>query len=225
MGEGARDDDAPRPGEPVLERRGRPAGRRLRLAARPHDDVQPELLRGPLEKAGFQKAKDLLAYWFPLEEKPLARLERIADRLRKRASDIVIRTVSKGELAKDLPNIREVYNDAWEKNWGFVPMSPDEMDFMAKRLKPLVVEELLWLAEAKTARRHARARCLHAHAARLQRGHGQSGRQPSALRMAEVPPRAQEDQDGEGRHPRAQEALPAARDPVDHDGRLPEVPA
>lgn len=101
------------------------------------------------EKAGFHKAKDLLAYWFPLEEKPLARLGRIADRLRKRESDIVIRTVGKGDLAKELPKIREVYNEAWEKNWGFVPMSPAEMDFMAKRLKPLVVEELLWLAEAK----------------------------------------------------------------------------
>jgi hypothetical protein len=101
------------------------------------------------ENAGFQKAKDLLAYWFPLEEKPLGRLQRVADRLRKRESDIVIRTVGKGDLEKELPKIREVYNEAWEKNWGFVPMSPAEMDFMAKRLKPLVVEELLWLAEAK----------------------------------------------------------------------------
>ena len=101
------------------------------------------------ENAGFRKAKDLLAYWFPLEEKPLARLLRVADRLRKRESDIVVRTVSKGGLEKELPRIREVYNEAWEKNWGFVPMSSGEMDFMAKRLKPLVVEELLWLAEAK----------------------------------------------------------------------------
>ncbi|HEV2064808.1 MAG TPA: N-acetyltransferase, partial [Thermoanaerobaculia bacterium] len=101
------------------------------------------------ENAGFRKAKDLLAYWFRLEEKPLARLLRVADRLRKRESDIVVRTVSKGGLEKELPRIREVYNEAWEKNWGFVPMSSGEMDFMAKRLKPLVVEELLWLAEAK----------------------------------------------------------------------------
>ena len=103
------------------------------------------------EKAGFQKAQDLLAYWFELGEKPLERLSRVAERFRKRESDIVVRTVSKGGLAGDLPKIREVYNDAWEKNWGFVPMTPAEMDFMAKRLKPLVVEELLWLAEAKKA--------------------------------------------------------------------------
>jgi hypothetical protein len=102
-----------------------------------------------IEGRGFRKAKDLLAYWFPLEEKPLQRLSRVADRFRKREGNILVRNVSKGGLARDLLKIREVYNEAWEKNWGFVPMTPEEMDFMAKRMKPLLVEELLWLAEAK----------------------------------------------------------------------------
>ncbi len=102
-----------------------------------------------IEGQGFHKAKDLLAYWFPLEEKPLERLSRVADRFRKRAPDIVVRNVTKSGLARDLAKIREVYNEAWEKNWGFVPMTPEEMDFMAARLKPLLVAELLWIAEAK----------------------------------------------------------------------------
>ncbi len=102
-----------------------------------------------VEAWGLRKAKDLLAYWFPLEEKPLARLSRVADRLRKRETDLCVRNVSKGSLARDLPKMREVYNEAWEKNWGFVPMTPEEMDFMAARLKPLLVPELLWLGEAK----------------------------------------------------------------------------
>jgi hypothetical protein len=101
-----------------------------------------------IEGQGFRKAKDLLAYWFPLEEKPLARLSRVAERFRKRSKDIVVRNVTKKTLAKDLMKIREVYNEAWEKNWGFVPMTPEEMDFMAARMKPLLVPELLWLAEA-----------------------------------------------------------------------------
>jgi hypothetical protein len=104
---------------------------------------------GPLlEGQGLVKAKDLLAFWFPLEEKPLERLSRVADRFRKRESHVNVRNVSKGGLAKDLPKIREVYNEAWEKNWGFVPMTPEEMDFMAARLKPLLVEELVWIAES-----------------------------------------------------------------------------
>jgi hypothetical protein len=100
-----------------------------------------------LEGQGLAKAKDLLAFWFPLEEKPLERLSRVAERFRRRAEGVVVRNVSKGGLGRDLPKIREVYNEAWEKNWGFVPMTPEEMDFMAARLKPLLVEELLWIAE------------------------------------------------------------------------------
>ena len=100
-----------------------------------------------IEGAGFRKAKDLLAYFFEINPEPLVRLTRIADRTMSREKDVVIRKVSKKSLETDLPKIREVYNDAWEKNWGFVPMTPDEMDFMAKRLKPLLDEDFLFLAE------------------------------------------------------------------------------
>jgi hypothetical protein len=109
----------------------------------------PRFYAGLIEGQGFHKAKDMLAYWFPLEEKPLERLSRVADRFRKRSPDITVRNVRKSGLARDLAKIREVYNEAWEKNWGFVPMTPEEMDFMAARLKPLLVAELLWIAEAK----------------------------------------------------------------------------
>jgi hypothetical protein len=100
-----------------------------------------------IEGAGFHKAKDLLAYFFEINPEPLARLTRIVERTMSREKDVVIRKVSKKSLEVDLPKIREVYNDAWEKNWGFVPMTPEEMDFMAKRLKPLLDEDFLFLAE------------------------------------------------------------------------------
>ncbi len=109
----------------------------------------PRSYAGLLEGQGLRKAKDLLAYWFPLEEKPLERLSRVADRFRRRSPDIHVRNVSRRSLSRDLARIREVYNEAWEKNWGFVPMTPEEMDFMAKRMKPILVEELLWIAEVK----------------------------------------------------------------------------
>ena len=102
-----------------------------------------------IEGAGFRKAKDLLAYFFEISAEPLARLTRLANRIVSREKDVIIRKVSKKSLKVDLPKIREVYNDAWEKNWGFVPMTPDEMDFMAKRLKPLLDEDFLFLAEAR----------------------------------------------------------------------------
>jgi GNAT superfamily N-acetyltransferase len=53
-------------------------------------------------------------------------------------------------LAQDLAKVKEVYNAAWEDNWGFVPMTDAEVDFMAARLKPLLMEGLIWLVEAGT---------------------------------------------------------------------------
>jgi hypothetical protein len=102
-----------------------------------------------IEGAGFTKAKDLLAYWFEIGTKPLEHFSRINERFRKRNADIVVRNISKKSLMKDLPKIREVYNDAWEKNWGFVPMTAAEMEYMAVRLKPLVDENFLHLGEIK----------------------------------------------------------------------------
>ena len=102
-----------------------------------------------LEGAGFRKEKDLLAYWFDIGPAPQERLERLAARVRRNEPDILVRKVSKKTLAADLPKIRDVYNSAWEKNWGFVPMTPDEMDFMAGRLKPLLDEDFVFLAERR----------------------------------------------------------------------------
>jgi hypothetical protein len=109
----------------------------------------PQYYAALVEGAGFTKAKDLLAYWFEVGPDPLARLTRLADRVRRNEPDVVVRKISKKTLAADLPRIREVYNTAWEKNWGFVPMTPEEMDFMAMRLKPLLDEEFAFLAERR----------------------------------------------------------------------------
>ena len=102
-----------------------------------------------VEGAGFRKAKDLLAYWFDVGPKPFERLKRLVDRLRRREPDVVVRSITKKSLSADLPAVREVYNSAWEKNWGFVPMTPEEMDFMAGRLKPLLDEKFVFLAEKR----------------------------------------------------------------------------
>jgi hypothetical protein len=100
-----------------------------------------------VEGAGFRKAKDLLAYWFDVGPEPLATLTKLADRVRRREKSVRIRPISRKSLQADLPAIREVYNEAWEQNWGFVPMTVPEMDFMAKRLKPLLDPDFLFLAE------------------------------------------------------------------------------
>lgn len=96
---------------------------------------------------GFRKAKDLLAFHIDIAGCPLERLGRIAEKTRKRHPELAFKPVRRSTLAQDLVKVKEVYNAAWESNWGFVPMTDAEIDFMAARLKPLLLEGLIWLAE------------------------------------------------------------------------------
>jgi ribosomal protein S18 acetylase RimI-like enzyme len=108
----------------------------------------PAYYLGLLERQGFKKAKDLLAFHIDLATLPMERLSRIAAKVRERNRGLVFRPVRKKTLEKDIIKVKEVYNEAWGENWGFVPMTDAEVDFMAKRLKPLLMEGLIWLAEA-----------------------------------------------------------------------------
>jgi ribosomal protein S18 acetylase RimI-like enzyme len=100
-----------------------------------------------VELAGFAKAKDLLAFFFNLANTPMERFERIAAKFEKREPEMRLRPIRKKTLAEDIRKVTEVYNEAWEANWGFVPMTPDEIQFMAKRLKPLLYEGLAYVME------------------------------------------------------------------------------
>lgn len=102
-----------------------------------------------VEGAGFTKAKDLLAYHFTVTDGPLERLEKIARGLARRNPDITLKPIRRKTIHADLEKVKQVYNAAWEDNWGFVPMTSAELDFMGERLKPLLVENWALLAEDK----------------------------------------------------------------------------
>jgi hypothetical protein len=97
--------------------------------------------------AGMQKTRDLLAFHVDIATAPLERLHRLAEKVRKRYPELRFTPVRRKTLAADIGKVKEVYNAGWEENWGFVPMTDPEMDFMAERLKPLLVEGLVWLVE------------------------------------------------------------------------------
>jgi ribosomal protein S18 acetylase RimI-like enzyme len=100
-----------------------------------------------IEAQGFSKAKDLLAFYIDLAHIPMDRLSRIAQKVRQRNPSVSFRPILRRTLARDLGKVKEVYNAAWQDNWGFVPMTDAEVDFLAARLKPLLMEGLVWLAE------------------------------------------------------------------------------
>jgi hypothetical protein len=97
---------------------------------------------------GLVKAKDLVAYYIDLSRSPLDRLNRLAAICRKKHPELTFRAVTKQSLDADLVKVKEVYNAAWEHNWGFTPMTDREIDFMAARLKPVLVNGLVWLTES-----------------------------------------------------------------------------
>jgi GNAT superfamily N-acetyltransferase len=100
-----------------------------------------------VEAAGFRKTKDLLAFHIDLAKIPIDRLSRIAAKVKQRNPEVVLRPVLRKTVLQDIAKVKEVYNAAWEDNWGFVPMTDAEMDFLAARLKPLLMEGIVWMAE------------------------------------------------------------------------------
>ncbi len=103
-----------------------------------------------IEDFGFEKAKDLYAYDIESQvindEKVMAKLERMADLMAKR-SGVTLRKVNMKDLINEVRKIEDVYNSAWEDNWGFVPLTTDEFDYMAASLKAVVNPDLVMFAE------------------------------------------------------------------------------
>jgi GNAT superfamily N-acetyltransferase len=104
----------------------------------------PAYYVGLVEQNGYGKAKDLLAFdMTPKDFDP--RVKKIAERVKTR-NRVEIRQINMKKFADEVQTIREIYNAAWEKNWGFVPMDEAEFKHMAKQLKDALWPEFCQLA-------------------------------------------------------------------------------
>jgi GNAT superfamily N-acetyltransferase len=99
-----------------------------------------------IEDYGFAKARDWYAWWFSEFPAPAGRLRKIAI-ARAGKLGVKIRPVNLKQIEVESQRIRAIYNQAWEKNWGFVPFTEAEMDHMAKEMKPLIVPDAMLIAE------------------------------------------------------------------------------
>ncbi len=108
----------------------------------PHN---PRYYAALTEGAGFVKAKDLLVYESTGTELP-ARLVRGA-KLAAERKGITLRALDMRRFDREVELVKALYNQAWEKNWGFVPLTAAEIDHLAKQLKPVVVPDLVCFAE------------------------------------------------------------------------------
>lgn len=106
----------------------------------------PKYYPGLIEGAGMAKVKDLYAYISPVHGGNLDRFSRMADRTRRKYPGFTTRSANLKDFANEVALVQEIYNSAWERNWGFIPMSDAEIDWMARELKPLVQPDLLRFA-------------------------------------------------------------------------------
>ncbi|MDW7679165.1 MAG: hypothetical protein SCK70_01260 [bacterium] len=105
----------------------------------------PEYYLEFCERYGFVKAKDLYAY-LKSDIGVTDRIEKLVERVKKK-ENVVVRPINMKRFDQEIALIKEIYNAAWEINWGFVPMTEAEMDLMAKELKPIAEPELVLFAE------------------------------------------------------------------------------
>ena len=103
-----------------------------------------------VEGAGLEKAMDVHCIYQDRETieatDSLARLERLVKRASER-SGINVRPMNGRDKKAEFERFREIYNAAWEKNWGFIPMNDEELEALIKDLGMLVEADLAFFAE------------------------------------------------------------------------------
>ena len=101
-----------------------------------------------LEGAGLTKAMDLYMWELWVDDRASVHpaIVRMAEEV-KTKHGIDVRGMRKRDLRSEVDRFLEVYNEAWERNWGFVPLTDEEVRHYAKELKPILDENWAFIAE------------------------------------------------------------------------------
>lgn len=105
-----------------------------------------------IEQAGFEKAQDLYAWFlrtsifdYDVQRLP-AKFVRVAEKARER-ENIVVRNVDMKHFWDEVKLIKRIYNEGWEQNWGFVPLTDHELEHLAAEMKTILDPDLVHIAE------------------------------------------------------------------------------
>lgn len=99
-----------------------------------------------LEGSGLTGIKDLYAYSLRSSLAADSRMSRVAGLVQRR-SNAVLRDISRKRIHQEVPLIMDIYNECWRDNWGFVPMTKEELDMMADELKMIMVPRMAPIVE------------------------------------------------------------------------------
>ncbi|MFZ2209464.1 MAG: hypothetical protein WAV22_12425 [Porticoccaceae bacterium] len=99
---------------------------------------------GRVEAQGYERAQDLFAYTLKSDFVPPPVMMKLAERA---AREVRMRTLRRRDLAAELEILRDIFNDAWAGNWGFVPFTRAEFAELGKVLAALIPEDYVQIAE------------------------------------------------------------------------------
>lgn len=100
-----------------------------------------------LEACGLRKRMDLLTFTFTPHMEFPDKVVRVAEVVSRR-SGVTLRTIALGRFAEEAERIRQIYNQAWADNWGFVPLDAAEFHAEAAGMKDLLDPNYAVIAEA-----------------------------------------------------------------------------
>lgn len=97
-----------------------------------------------LEQHGYRPVKDMLAYWVKVDDSPPQLMINLKEKFSKQ---VVLRKLRRDRFGEEMETLRDIFNDAWSENWGFVPFTEAEFAELGTSLRLLVPDDFVQIAE------------------------------------------------------------------------------
>ena len=95
---------------------------------------------------GLKPARDLYAFYFDAATLVPERIDKIVNRVKK-STGLVLRNVELKRLSEELKIIQTLYNETLDRNWGFVPLTLEDLEYAANDLKAIIDPNMVMIAE------------------------------------------------------------------------------
>lgn len=97
-----------------------------------------------LEEQGYLPVKDLLAYKVRVDFEIPRVMQVLINRF---SSKVTLRTLKRNHFDEEMETLRDIFNDAWSENWGFIPFTREEFAELGTSLRLLLPDEFIQIAE------------------------------------------------------------------------------
>lgn len=104
----------------------------------------PKWYSSLLEQQGYQPAKDLLAYWVKVDFETPRVMQML---IRKYSKQVRVRPINRMKFQQEIEVLRNIFNDAWSENWGFIPFTEAEFAELGSSLRVFVQDDFIQIAE------------------------------------------------------------------------------